>query len=78
MSRKQPKKYFVQDSSTVGYYYPKPETKEAVEKAPEPVASVETPSKTEVKTGTISGVDNTNVPKPALEPSQINLESTMS
>ncbi|MBX9723352.1 MAG: insulinase family protein, partial [Candidatus Obscuribacterales bacterium] len=66
-------KYFVQDSSTVGYYYPKPETKEAVEKAPEPVASVETPSGQEVKTGTISGVDNANVPKPALEPTQINL-----
>ncbi|QQR58590.1 MAG: insulinase family protein [Candidatus Melainabacteria bacterium] len=71
--QKAAQKYFVQDSSTVGYYYPKPETKEAVEKAPEPVASVETPSKPEVKTGTISGVDNTNVPKPALEPSQINI-----
>ncbi|MDX2105415.1 MAG: pitrilysin family protein [Candidatus Melainabacteria bacterium] len=66
-------KYFVQDSSTVGYYFPQSETKEAVEKAPEPVASVETPSQPETKAGTISGVENANVPKPALEPTRLSL-----
>lgn len=67
-------KIFVKDASTIGYYYPNPDTKQAVENAPPPVAAIETPAQATPEMP-ISGVDNVNIPKPSTEPTKLSIGS---